>query len=97
MEFRIKEICKEKGISMTMLADRLGIKPVALSQCLSGNPTIKRLQEIADILEVDIIDLFERKKAVNPVIEGCIFISGKAHVIKSRQELIDCVEMLSNK
>jgi len=62
MDFRIKEICREQGIYMKDLASRLGITEVGLSKSLNGDPGVKRLQEIADILNVPITDLFERPK-----------------------------------
>ena len=84
MGFRIKEICKEKSISMGMLADKLGITSVSLSQCLSGNPSLKRLQEIADALGVGLLDLFEKPKSE---IHGCVFVGDEAHVVRSKSDL----------
>ena len=45
MNFRIKEICKEKGILFKDLAARLGITDVGLRQSLQGNPTIGTLEK----------------------------------------------------
>ena len=57
---RIQEICKEKGITMQILAKRMNITYQALYASVSGNPTIGKLKEIADALEVTITDLFDR-------------------------------------
>lgn len=62
MNLRIKEICKEQGIMMKDLAERINITEVGLSKSLNGNPTIGRLQEIADALNVDFIELFIAQK-----------------------------------
>ncbi len=45
------------------LAGRLGMTETGLSIAIgdNGNPPLKRLQEIAGILNVDISELFERK------------------------------------
>lgn len=43
------------------LAKRLGISDVALRQSLNGNPTISRLQEVADVLGVELYELFHDK------------------------------------
>lgn len=59
---KIKELCKEKGISMGELAKMIGVTPSALSQNISGNPNLDRLMEIANALNVPITDLFERPK-----------------------------------
>ena len=55
---RIKEILKEKGITAKELANRLSLSEGALSQSLNGNPTLERLRQIADALEVPITELF---------------------------------------
>ena len=44
---RVQEICKQQGISMQILAQRLGITYQALYAAVSGNPTIGKLNEIA--------------------------------------------------
>lgn len=91
MGFRIKEICKEKGIAMGSLAEKLGITSVSLSQCLSGNPSLKRLQEIADALGVDLIELFEQPTTN---IQGCVFIGGEPNIVKSKADLEDLIKKL---
>jgi transcriptional regulator with XRE-family HTH domain len=66
-ELRIKEICKEKGITQAELAKKLGVLPVSFSQSMSrSNFNVGRLSEIADALNVEVSDLF--KKASNNTI-----------------------------
>lgn len=55
---RLKEVLKEKGITLKDLAAMLGITNVALSRIVNGNPTIETLRKIATALNVDIRDLF---------------------------------------
>lgn len=55
---RIKEVCKEKGITVSQLAEKMGIKQESLSRAINGNPTLETLERIANALEVDIIELF---------------------------------------
>lgn len=62
MNFRILEICKEQGINQTELAEKIGLSRVGLSKAINGNPTVETLSKIANALEVEIPDLFERKK-----------------------------------
>lgn len=62
MNFRIKEICKEKGILFKDLAARLGITDVGLRQSLQGNPTIGTLEKIAKVLGVEVTELFAPPK-----------------------------------
>lgn len=58
-EFRIKEICKAKGITQKELAEKIGISRVGLSKALSGNTTIGTLDKIASALGVSVAELFE--------------------------------------
>lgn len=62
MNFRIKEICKEKGILFKDLAARLGITDVGLRQSLQGNPTIGTLEKIAKVLDVEVTELLAPPK-----------------------------------
>ena len=57
---RVQEICKKKGITMQVLAEkRLGITYQALYASVSGNPTLERLGQIATALGVPVTDLFD--------------------------------------
>lgn len=58
MELRVKEICKEKGIQMQELANRLGITRITLTRNINGNPTISTLENIAHALGVEVSELF---------------------------------------
>ena len=58
-DFRIKEICKAKGITQKELADRIGISRVGLAKALAGNTTIGTLDKIASALGVPVAELFE--------------------------------------
>lgn len=57
---QIKELVKKKGITITELADKMGIKQESLSRTINGNPTIDTLQKIADALGVHLIELFQQ-------------------------------------
>ena len=61
MRLRIKEICKEKGMQMDLLAKAIDVHRVSISLINSGkiNPSLKTLQEIAKVLDVPITELFE--------------------------------------
>lgn len=61
-ELRIKEVMQEKGITQKRLAEQMGVAEISLSRSLRGNPTLETLSKIAEALEVNIVDLFERKK-----------------------------------
>jgi hypothetical protein len=60
---RVKELLKERGMTAKELAARLGMTETGLSIAIgdNGNPPLKRLQEIAYILNVDVSELFTPK------------------------------------
>ena len=58
-ELRIKEICREKGITLEALANKLGILRTSLSQALSRNSfSTDKLKDIAEALNVPMWQLF---------------------------------------
>lgn len=66
---RIQEICKEKGITMQDLAKRMGITYQALYASASGNPTIGKIKEIAQALDVDYLELLEDRSEIKVFLE----------------------------
>jgi transcriptional regulator with XRE-family HTH domain len=59
---RVQEICKEKGLAMQDLAKKMGITYQALYATCSGNPTIGKIKEIANALNVHYLELLEEKR-----------------------------------
>ena len=57
---RIKEIIKEKGLTVSEVAAKLGISQPSLSQALNRNTTVEMLTRIASVLGVPVAELFER-------------------------------------
>lgn len=62
MDYRIKEILKEKGMTMEQLAGMLDITRITLTRNINGNPTVDTLNKIAVALGVPFTDLFEQPK-----------------------------------
>lgn len=60
----IKEVLKQRSLTINELADKLGMSRGGVSQIINGNPTVESLQKIADVLEIDISELFEQKKTI---------------------------------
>lgn len=64
---RLKEVLKEKGMSGKELSGRVGVTPASISNIVQGNsfPKPDLLLKIAEVLDVDIRDLFTSTKEVN--------------------------------
>ena len=60
MGLRIKEVIKERGLSVYEVAERMNISRVGLSQHINGNPSVEVLERIANALNVEVWELFER-------------------------------------
>lgn len=56
---KIKEVAHSKGIKLQEIADRMNISRQRLHSMITGNPTVDSLKRIADILGVDVKDLFK--------------------------------------
>ena len=59
---RVKEICKEKGMTLADLAAKMYITASALSQNLK-KPSFDTLDKLASALEVEVVELFESSKS----------------------------------
>lgn len=58
MELRVKELCKQKGITQKALAGVLGVAELTLSRVNNGNASLPLLERIAAALNVPITELF---------------------------------------
>lgn len=58
-DLRIKEILKERGMTLTTLASEIGITVGTLSAMISGNPTLNNLRKVATALNCNIKELFK--------------------------------------
>ena len=80
MGLRIKEVIKEKGMTVQTLADKMGINRVGLSNHINGNPSVAVLEKIAAAQE-----LFEKEQKEN--INGYIEIGNEIFKITSFQDI----------
>lgn len=92
MEIRLKEVCKAKGVTLSQIADKLEISRETLSRSINGNISLNRLNEIAEILEVQVTELI----SVSQVF-GLIDYNGKIYRIQSVQDLEKLLEEVKGK
>ena len=82
VKINIREILKAKGISIKDLAAGMGVTPSAVSQLLANqNPSIQQLERIANVIGVDVMDLFAQNFSY---INGYLESGDKLYPIKRR-------------
>ena len=96
MPLKIKDVAKSKGMTMAQIAEKLGINPITPSQSLNGNPTLSRLTEVANVLGVDVSELFVQPRGEQDI-HGCIFVDGDPVVVNSKEELLKLAKAVENK
>jgi transcriptional regulator with XRE-family HTH domain len=88
MDLRIKEIAKQKGITLGEIAKKLNISNVNLSNSLNGNPTLNRLKEVSDILEVELWQIFPKEQDIS----GIVRYNGQSYSIDTYKALYDLTD-----
>ena len=76
IENNLKAICRLKGLTLTDVANRVGTSPSNLLSSVKGNPTISKLQDIADALQVSITDFLTMRPEKA---QGIAIIDGQAY------------------
>ena len=84
-KLRVKEIVKQRGLTLAKVAEMLDVHPVNLSTALNGNPTLSTLGRIAEVLEVEVADLFERED--RPTISGFVKLGTEVVEVSSISDL----------
>ena len=84
-KLRVKEIAKQKGLTLAKVAEMLEIHPVNLSSTLNGNPTLSTLSRIAEVLQVEVTDLIETEN--KPIVSGFVKVDGEVLEITSVADL----------
>lgn len=62
MRLKIKETIKERGLTVAEVAGRMRIGPSALTQSINGNPSFKKLGEIAEAVGCSVTDFIDDEK-----------------------------------
>lgn len=65
MELRIKDVIKEKKVTVVALAGTIGITQPNMSNIVNGKsmPSLETLEKIANALNVPVTELFEQPKS----------------------------------
>ncbi len=88
---RIKELCKKNYITQAELAKKMGISASALAQSILGNPSLDRLESIANALNVPIGDLFQDDRTKLTVLAYYGNNSYKADSVEELHKITDLI------
>lgn len=86
MELKVKDLIKQKGMTMQQFAEMLGVTRDTLTRNINGNPTLETLERIANALKVDIAELFVRNTPDSDV-SGYVKVKGTIYEIHSFDDL----------
>lgn len=80
----VKKVIKERGFTMTELANKMGINPVTLSQNLQNQPSMKTLSKIAEVIGCKVVDFFADEAEIPMVMVD----RGTPYIIKDVSDLV---------
>lgn len=66
----IQVLAKERGLTISGLADKMGVNRKTLYSCIYGNPRLSSLQRIADALNVRLSDVIAIAEEVEQAAPG---------------------------
>ncbi len=91
--FRLREILKERKITIGQFADMSGISQSNLSNYMMGkvSPTLETINKIAEALDVDVANLFKKEEDIVLVIK----YNGQS-IELGKDDLIDFVKSKIN-
>lgn len=90
MDLRIKELCKERGLTLQQVAEYMGVNRVSLSNSINGNPTIGTLEKVAAALGVEVVELFAKRGDFVAFVRR----DGVTHTFDTEDALINYAEEL---
>lgn len=94
MELRIKELCKEKGLRMSDVAEKMGINQANLTSSLNGNPTLTRLKDVAKVLGVEVYELFVKPSELGGKLNGYVEINGEVTKLSSEDDWLSATRKI---
>ena len=88
---KVKELCRDRGITIKELAEKMDIAPESLSRAINGNPQLSTIRKIAEALGVSVTDMFDRSEDELLAIIVC---SGKTYTATTKVKLKEIADAL---
>jgi transcriptional regulator with XRE-family HTH domain len=94
-KLRVKELCKEKGLTLAVLAEQMGVSASAVTQYLkSDNISSATLVKFAEVLGVKLDDLVIREGCN---INGFVDVDGQLFRINKKEDVDNLLEFIKQK
>jgi transcriptional regulator with XRE-family HTH domain len=93
---RVKSICRQQGITLKELAERMAVSPEVVTRVLSdsGNPTLSTLINMAKALNVNVYELFDDFNE-DMLVRGYLEVGEELHKINNFSDLKTIYNKLS--
>ena len=86
----VRELLKEKGISIKELAGLMGISSSAVSQLLANPyPSLQVLERIANAIGVDVVDFFAQDYSY---LNGYVETGSQIYPVRSREQFVSLID-----
>ena len=88
MKARIKEIMQEKGVSSVLLAEKIGVSKVTVSNLINNKtmPSLKTMEDIANALDVPMWQLFASPEEVGGNTFSCPKCGARLKLVEDTKE-----------
>lgn len=88
MKARIKEIMQEKGVSSVVLAEKIGVSKVTVSNLINNKtmPSLKTMEDIANALDVPMWQLFASPEEVGGNTFSCPKCGARLKLVEDTKE-----------
>lgn len=86
-------ILDRKNISKAQFAKEMGVAPQNINK-LFGTKNIYTLSKISTFLDIPLDVLLYGVRTSKKSIQGCVFIDGQEHIIKSKEDIQKLLEIV---
>lgn len=86
-------ILDRKNISKAQLAKELGIAPQNINKII-GTKNVYTLTRISSFLDIPLDILVYGERPSGKSIQGCVFIDGEEHIVRSKEDLQELLETM---
>lgn len=92
----IKKTIKDKGYTISLVAEKMGINRVTLTNMISGNPTYNTMSRVAEAIGCSVVDFFSDERTDKTDFAAFIRFKGIHYTADSLEEFNTIVEEIKS-